>query len=206
MDDVLRTKVEAEAFRRLREHLIVERPDAQNIDLMELAGFCRNCLSRWMQEAAAGHGVSLTKDEAREVFYGMPYADWVSRHQTEAAPMTPLQAAGLWDDALARRNVTRLRAVCAPGIVIAGPKGDAVGVEALEEWLGRVGARFETSAVHVGTDAAVLEQMGVWTGPEGESRAPVATILRLEGGRIARVTRHADLGAALAEAGIARPA
>jgi len=56
----------------------------QNIDLMNLGGFCRNCLSRWYQEAAAGRGVMLTKDEAREVVYGMPYADWVARHQTGA--------------------------------------------------------------------------------------------------------------------------
>jgi hypothetical protein len=84
MDDATRTELEAAAFRALRAHLIDKRPDVQNIDLMNLAGFCRNCLSRWMQEAAAARGIALTKDEAREDFYGMPYSDWVARHQTEA--------------------------------------------------------------------------------------------------------------------------
>jgi hypothetical protein len=86
MDDRTRTEIEAAAFRALRAHLIEARPDVQNIDLMTLAGFCRNCLSRWMQEAAAERGVTLTKDEARELFYGMPYADWAARHQREATP------------------------------------------------------------------------------------------------------------------------
>ena len=58
----------------------------QNIDLMNLAGFCRNCLSRWYQEAAAERGIAMGKDEAREIVYGMPYAEWVARHQTEASP------------------------------------------------------------------------------------------------------------------------
>jgi len=84
MDDATRTELEAAAFRELVHHLMVKRPDVQNIDLMTLGGFCRNCLSRWYQEAAAGRGVMLTKDEAREVVYGMPYADWVARHQTGA--------------------------------------------------------------------------------------------------------------------------
>ncbi len=84
MDDTTRTELEAAAFRALRRHLMEARPDVQNIDLMNLAGFCRNCLSRWMQEAAAERGLSLGKDEARELFYGMPYADWVAAHQTEA--------------------------------------------------------------------------------------------------------------------------
>ncbi len=61
-----------------------DRPDVQNIDLMNQAGFCRNCLSRWMQEAAAERGIQMTKDEARADFYGVPYADWVAAHQTEA--------------------------------------------------------------------------------------------------------------------------
>lgn len=86
MDDQTRIEIEAAAFRRLRQHLLEDRPDAQNIDLMNLAGFCRNCLSRWYQEAAADHGVALTKDEAREVYYGMPFADWKAQHQTEATP------------------------------------------------------------------------------------------------------------------------
>jgi uncharacterized protein len=86
MDDTTRTEIEAAAFRTLRKHLLEARPEVQNIDLMNLAGFCRNCLSRWMQEAAADRGMAMTKDEARELFYGMPYADWVSAHQTEASP------------------------------------------------------------------------------------------------------------------------
>ncbi len=84
MDDRTRTEIEAAAFRALRAHLLEARPEVQNIDLMNLAGFCRNCLSRWMQEAAAERGVPLSKDEARELFYGMPYGDWVVSHQTEA--------------------------------------------------------------------------------------------------------------------------
>jgi hypothetical protein len=84
MDDQTRIELEAAAFRALVEHLMVKRPDVQNIDLMNLGGFCRNCLSRWYQEAAAERGIGMTKDEAREVVYGMPYADWVASHQTEA--------------------------------------------------------------------------------------------------------------------------
>ena len=86
MDDATRTELEAAAFRRLRAHLQDERPDVQNIDLMNLAGFCRNCLSRWYQEAAAERGLDVGKEEAREAFYGMPYEDWRSRHQREATP------------------------------------------------------------------------------------------------------------------------
>ena len=85
MDDATRTELEAAAFRALRDHLR-ERSDVQNIDLMNLAGFCRNCLSRWYGEAAAARGIDLSKDEAREIVYGMPYAEWVARHQTEATP------------------------------------------------------------------------------------------------------------------------
>ncbi len=85
MDDATRTELEAAAFRALRDHL-ARRPDVQNIDLMNLAGFCRNCLSRWWQEAAEARGVPMTKEEAREAFYGMPYADWVKANQTEASP------------------------------------------------------------------------------------------------------------------------
>jgi hypothetical protein len=84
MDDATRTEIEAAAFRRLLHHLIDERPDVQNIDLMTLAGFCRNCLARWYQEAAGARGIPMTKDEGRAAVYGMPYADWVARHQTEA--------------------------------------------------------------------------------------------------------------------------
>ncbi|UWQ22321.1 DUF1244 domain-containing protein [Jannaschia sp. W003] len=84
MDDRTRTEVEAAAFRRLRRHLLEDRPDAQNIDLMNLAGFCRNCLSRWSQEAAAERGVEMTKDEARDWFYG-DFAAWKAAHQSEAS-------------------------------------------------------------------------------------------------------------------------
>ena len=83
MDDATRTELEAAAFRALRDHLRA-RTDVQNIDLMNLAGFCRNCLSRWYQEAAAARGIAIGKEEAREIVYGMPYDEWVARHQTEA--------------------------------------------------------------------------------------------------------------------------
>ena len=83
MDDATRTELEAAAFRRLRDHLR-ERTDVQNIDMMNLAGFCRNCLSRWYQEAAAERGIEMTKDEGRETVYGMPYDEWRDRYQTGA--------------------------------------------------------------------------------------------------------------------------
>jgi hypothetical protein len=75
---------EAAAFRRLVEHLR-ERSDVQNIDLMNLAGFCRNCLSNWYREAAEAAGAELSKEASREIVYGMPYAEWQARHQTEAS-------------------------------------------------------------------------------------------------------------------------
>jgi len=75
---------EAAAFRRLLEHLR-ERTDVQNIDLMNLAGFCRNCLSNWYREAAEAEGVTLSKDESRQIVYGMPYAQWQAEFQTEAS-------------------------------------------------------------------------------------------------------------------------
>jgi hypothetical protein len=84
MDDATRTELEAAAFRALRHHLMEKRPEVQNIDLMNLAGFCRNCLSRWYQEAAEARGIAMSKDASREVFYGMPYADWVAQRQTAA--------------------------------------------------------------------------------------------------------------------------
>ena len=82
----LQTEFEAAAFRRLVGHLR-ERGDVQNIDLMNLAGFCRNCLSKWYGEAAGEAGVPLTKDQSREIIYGMPYDAWQSLHQTEATPV-----------------------------------------------------------------------------------------------------------------------
>jgi len=85
MDDQTRTEIEAAAFRTLRAHLMEKRPEVQNIDLMNLAGFCRNCLSRWYQEAATARGIEMSKEEAREIFYGMPYDDWKAQQQTEAS-------------------------------------------------------------------------------------------------------------------------
>ena len=78
-------ELEAAAFRRLLEHLRA-RTDVQNIDMMNLAGFCRNCLSNWYEEAAAERGIAVSKDEAREHVYGMPYAEWKAQYQTEAPP------------------------------------------------------------------------------------------------------------------------
>ena len=79
------TALEAAAFRRLIDHLQT-RTDVQNIDMMNLSGFCRNCLSRWYMEAAEEAGLEMDKEAAREVVYGMPYAEWKARHQTEATP------------------------------------------------------------------------------------------------------------------------
>lgn len=85
MDAQTRIEIEAAAFRRLRHHLMEERTDVQNIDMMNLAGFCRNCLSRWFQEAAAERGIEMTKDEAREDYYGMTMAEWKANYQTDAS-------------------------------------------------------------------------------------------------------------------------
>ena len=78
--------LEAAAFRRLLKHLNQERTDVQNIDLMILAGFCRNCLADWYREAAHEAGMTMDKDQARERIYGMPFADWKARHQRQATP------------------------------------------------------------------------------------------------------------------------
>ena len=86
MDHQTRTEIEAAAFRRLLQHLMQERPDVQNIDMMNLAGFCRNCLSRWYQEAAEAQGVTLSKEAARETLYGMPFEEWRALYQREASP------------------------------------------------------------------------------------------------------------------------
>ena len=90
IDAATRTELEAAAFRRLVAHLR-ERSDVQNIDVMSLAGFCRNCLSRWYREAAEARGIMLPDPAAREIIYGMPYAEWQAQHQT---PATPEQQAG----------------------------------------------------------------------------------------------------------------
>jgi uncharacterized protein len=84
MDDKTRTELEAAAFRRLVEHLR-ERTDVQNIDMMNLAGFCRNCLSRWYREEAEQRSVPLTDPQAREIVYGMPYDEWRKKYQKEAS-------------------------------------------------------------------------------------------------------------------------
>ena len=84
LDHATRTELEAATFRALMEHLLAKRPDVQNIDMMNLAGFCRNCLSRWYQEAANARGIAMDKDTARAVVYGMPYGDWVAQNQTAA--------------------------------------------------------------------------------------------------------------------------
>ena len=85
LDEQTRVELESLAFRRLVEHLR-ERTDVQNIDLMNLSGFCRNCLSRWYQEAANERGLEMDKAEAREIVYGMPFREWVETYQTEASP------------------------------------------------------------------------------------------------------------------------
>ncbi len=84
LDDATRTQLEAAAFRSLVAHLR-ERTDVQNIDLMNLAGFCRNCLSRWYREGAAERGITIADPDAREIVYGMPYKEWQSRHQSPAS-------------------------------------------------------------------------------------------------------------------------
>jgi hypothetical protein len=85
LDDKTRTELEAAVFRRLVEHLR-SRTDVQNIDMMNLAGFCRNCLSNWLKEAADGRGIAMTKDQSREAVYGMPFDEWKAKYQKEATP------------------------------------------------------------------------------------------------------------------------
>jgi hypothetical protein len=85
MDQQTQTELEAAAFRRLVSHLR-ERTDVQNIDLMNLSGFCRNCLSNWYREAAEDKGMDMSKDQSREIVYGMPYGEWKDRYMTEASP------------------------------------------------------------------------------------------------------------------------
>jgi hypothetical protein len=85
IDEKTRVELEAAAYRRLVEHLRA-RTDVQNIDLMNLAGFCRNCLANWYQDAAKEKGIALTKEGAREIVYGMPYAEWQVKNQSAASP------------------------------------------------------------------------------------------------------------------------
>ena len=91
-DDQTRLELEAAAFRRLVAHLR-ERRDVKNIDMMNLAGFCRNCLSRWYREAAADQGITIADPDAREIVYGMPYKDWQAQNQTPASPEQAAQFA-----------------------------------------------------------------------------------------------------------------
>ena len=85
MDKQTQIELEAAAFRALREHLMEKRTDVQNIDMMNLAGFCRNCLSRWYQEAANERGIDMDKTQAREIFYGMTMDEWKASYQTDAS-------------------------------------------------------------------------------------------------------------------------
>jgi hypothetical protein len=85
IDDKTKTELEAAAFRRLLQHLR-ERTDVQNLDLMNLAGFCRNCLSNWLKDAADAQGVAMSKDESREAVYGMSYESWKAQYQGTATP------------------------------------------------------------------------------------------------------------------------
>ena len=90
MDKATKTKLEAAAFRRLVAHL-QERTDVQNIDMMNLSGFCRNCMSRWYRQAAETSAIEMTDNEARALIYGMEYADWKAQYQTEATPEQKVQ-------------------------------------------------------------------------------------------------------------------
>jgi hypothetical protein len=85
MDDKTKTELEAAVYRRLVEHLR-SRTDVQNIDMMNLAGFCRNCLSNWMKDAADAKGIPMSKDESREIVYGEPFEQWKAKHQKDASP------------------------------------------------------------------------------------------------------------------------
>lgn len=84
MDKQTEIEIQAAAFRRLQKHLMEDRTDVQNIDLMNMAGFCRNCLARWYQEAANERGIGMDKNEAREIYYGMTMDEWKANYQTEA--------------------------------------------------------------------------------------------------------------------------
>jgi hypothetical protein len=103
------TALEAAVFRRLRRHLMQDRPEVQNIDLMILAGFCRNCLADWYREAAAAQGIAMTKEEAREAVYGEPLGDWKARHQKDATPgqVAAFEAASREQDQAPAAGATR---------------------------------------------------------------------------------------------------
>ena len=97
IDEKTRTELEAAAFRSLVEHLRAH-PEVQNIDLMNLAGFCRNCLSNWYKDAADARGLPLSREESREIVYGMPYDEWKAKHQAEASPAAAATFAGVKHD------------------------------------------------------------------------------------------------------------
>ena len=121
MDEATRTELEAAAFRRLRQHLMEDRPDVQNIDLMNLAGFCRNCLSRWYQEAAAERGIDMDKDAARAIFYGMPYEDWKAAQPDRGKPRKAGRVPRRLRAQRGRgQGLTRARARSGP-VVLGGP-------------------------------------------------------------------------------------
>ena len=96
--------IEAAAFRRLKKHLMEERTDVQNIDMMNLTGFCRNCLSRWYQEAAAELGIEMTKDEGREAFYGMTMDTWKTSYQAKATPSKREAFKVAFDENVSKKN------------------------------------------------------------------------------------------------------
>jgi hypothetical protein len=97
-------ELEAAAYRRLQKHLMEDRTDVQNIDMMNLAGFCRNCLSRWYQEAAADRGIEMTKDEGREAFYGMTMDAWKTGYQTVSTPDKDATFKVAFDENVAKKD------------------------------------------------------------------------------------------------------
>jgi hypothetical protein len=97
-------EIEAAAYRRLQKHLMEDRTDVQNIDMMNLAGFCRNCLSRWYQEAAAERGIEMTKDEGREAFYGMTMDAWKTGYQTVSTPDKDAAFKVAFDENVAKKD------------------------------------------------------------------------------------------------------
>ena len=104
IDAQTKIELEAAAFRRLQKHLMEDRTDVQNIDMMNLAGFCRNCLSRWYQEAAAERGIEMSKDEGRETFYGMTMAQWKTEYQTESTAEKDAAFGVAFDENVTRKD------------------------------------------------------------------------------------------------------
>ncbi|MDE0968169.1 MAG: DUF1244 domain-containing protein [Octadecabacter sp.] len=100
----IQIELEAAAFRRLKKHLMEERTDVQNIDMMNLTGFCRNCLGRWYQEAAAERGIEMTKDEGREAFYGMTMDAWKTGYQAKVAPSKRAAFKVAFDENVTKKN------------------------------------------------------------------------------------------------------